>query len=158
MTERQKHLNTDRKHRWRRAVSRGVLTGAATLIPLWRIPRGPLLGWTGGVVAVTAAAGSALAMDRKRREAEVEGAGGPVRSPAWRIVAPLAVGATAGTAAAAGMWINTVTDRWAERGIARLGIGRPRLVYAGLAAVLAAAIESREEPARERSAPSAGKA
>ncbi len=143
---------TDRADRWRRALALGAVTGAATLIPLWRIPRGPLLGWTGGVVSVATAAGVALSADQQRREAEVEGTAGPARPLARCIAAPVGVGVVAGAAAAGAMWVNTVTDRWAERGIAALGARRPRLVYAALAAVLTVVAEVPDPPTPKRSA------
>ncbi|MEV4902429.1 hypothetical protein AB0K08_13945 [Citricoccus sp. NPDC055426] len=148
--------------RLRRALGMGLATGAVSAIPLWRIPRAPLVLWTGGVVATLTAGGVVLAGDRAEREAEVQGEPVPESSTLGRVGRPLAVGALAGGAAAGAIWFTAVSDRWAEAFVARLGARRPRATYAVLAGVLTAVVEyfdsSREKPSAPSSPPAGEKA
>lgn len=139
--------------RLRRALGMGLATGAASAIPLWRIPRAPLLLWTGGLAAVAAAGGSALAMDRMRREEEVQGTAGPAKPLARRIAGPALIGTAAGGVAAGTMWLTAVSDRWAEAFVARLGARRPRTTYAVAAGVLTAVVEYADSSQQKPSAP-----
>ena len=135
--------------RLRRALGMGLATGAASAIPLWRIPRAPLVLWTGGLAAVAAAGGSALAMDRARREDEVQGTAGPAKPLARRIAGPALIGTAFGGLAAGSMWFTAVSDRWAEAFVARLGARHPRATYAVAAGVLTAVLEY-ADPSREK--------
>lgn len=147
----------DHTPKLRRAIGMGLFTGAATLIPLWRIPRKPLLLWTGGLVAVAAAGGTILSMDQVRREEEIQGTAGPAKPLVRRIAAPAGIGLAAGGFAAGAMWVNTVTDRWVEGMLAKLGASRPRATYAVLAGVLTAVAEY-ADPQHRPSAPEGEKA
>ncbi|MEO9246368.1 hypothetical protein ABDK96_01565 [Citricoccus nitrophenolicus] len=139
--------------RLRRALGMGLATGAASAIPLWRIPRAPLVLSTGGLAAVAAAGGSALAMDRMRREEEVQGTAGPAKPLARRIAAPALIGTVAGGVAAGAMWFTAVSDRWAEAFVARLGARHPRATYAVAAGVLTGALEYADSSQQKPSAP-----
>ncbi|MGM7667104.1 hypothetical protein [Microbacterium sp. A93] len=146
-------MSMENTPRLRRALGMGLATAAASAIPLWRIPRRPLVLWTGGLAAVAAAGGAALAMDRARREDEVQGTARPAKPLARRIAGPALIGTAVGSAAAGTMWFTAVSDRWAEAFVARLGARRPRATYAVLAGVVTAAVEY-ADPAQRATSPS----
>lgn len=130
--------------RWRRAVTMGVLTGASTLVPIWRIPRGPLVVCGGGAVAVLATTALALARERAGREAAVQGDPPPPGGIARRLGGPVLGGLAAGAVTAGGLWVSSVTDELSERIVRRLGARHPRLVLAAIATVGTAVLEYAE--------------
>ncbi|MGO1884150.1 MAG: hypothetical protein ACTH3G_02125 [Citricoccus sp.] len=144
--------------RLRRALGMGLATGAFSTIPLWRIPRAPLVLWTGGVVATLTVGGVALAGDRAEREAEVQGEPLPPSSALKRVALPVGMGAVAGGVAAGAMWFTVVSDRWAEALVSRLGASRPRATYAVLAGVLTAVLEYTDSTEQKPSTPAGEKA
>ena len=144
--------------RWRHAVTMGVLSGAATLVPIWRIPRGPLVAWGGGAVAVLATAALAMARERVGREAAVQGDPPPPGGLARRLGAPVLAGLAAGAVTAGGRWVSSVTDELSERIVRRLGARRPRLVLAAIATVGTTALEYADAGTEAGGAPTGGRA
>lgn len=144
--------------RVRRALGMGLGTGVASAFRFWKIPRKPLMLVSGGLAGTTAAVGVALAVDRGRREAQVQGDPVPDTTPVKRLVGPLVTGALAGSVMAGSMWLTSVTDEWSEKGLARLGARHPRATYAVLAGIGTALLEYFDEDLRERAEATAEKA
>lgn len=135
----------------RRALAMGLWTGAGTLIPFWRIPRGPLAVVGGSLAAVVAAAGLVLAQDRAEREAAVQREPLPEVGPLRRIGAPVLTGALVGGVAAGALWVSSVTDELSEKLVARLGARRPRIALAAVAGVCTAVLEYLDSGAGKQS-------
>jgi hypothetical protein len=127
--------------RLQRALAMGALTGAGTLIPFWRIPRGPLVTVGGITTGVAATAGLLLVRDRTEREAAVQGRSLPQGGTARRLGAPILTGVAVGTVTAGALWLSSVTDEISEKVVARLGARRPRVTLAVVAAVSTAVLE-----------------
>jgi hypothetical protein len=147
--------------RLQRALVMGALTGAGTLIPFWRIPRGPLMAVGGMTAAVAATAGLVLVRDRAEREAAVQGQPLPGAGVARRLGAPILTGVAAGVLTAGVLWLSSVTDELSEKAVARLGAGRPRLTLAVIAGAGTAVLEyldSRPQQVRSRAHPAEGSA
>jgi hypothetical protein len=136
--------------RLRRALGIGTATGIVSAFPLWKIPRKPLVLWSGGIAAVAATGGLILKRDQLQREAEVQGEARTEVSRARRLGAPVASGVVFGGFMAGSMWLTSVTDEWSEKLIARLGARRPRATYAVLAGVGAALIDYFDEKGQPR--------
>jgi hypothetical protein len=137
--------------RLQRALAMGALTGAGTLIPFWRIPRGPLVSVGGIATGVAATAGLLLVRDRAEREAAVQGRPRPQSKAVRRLGVPVLTGVAVGTVTAGALWLSSVTDEISERIVARLGARRPRIALAAIAAVSTAVLEyadSRPDPRR----------
>ncbi|MDI3330596.1 MAG: hypothetical protein QJR09_07640 [Micrococcus sp.] len=127
--------------RLQRALAMGVLTGAGTLIPFWRIPRRPLMTVGGIAGAVVATAGVELVRDQAEREAAVQGGPPPEVRVVRRLGAPVLTGVAAGVVTAGVLWLSSVTDELSEKAVARLGARRPRVTLAVIAGVSTAVLE-----------------
>ncbi|MCY1159008.1 MAG: hypothetical protein MOP51_2032 [Citricoccus sp.] len=135
----------------------GALTGAGTLIPFWRIPRGPLMTVCGTTAGVAVAAGLILVRDRTEREASVQGRSLPQAGAVQRLGAPILTGVAAGTLTAGVLWLSSVTDEISEKVVALLGARRPRVTLAVISAVSTAVLEYADSRPGSRSDPRSGR-